>query len=190
MTDRAAALPSVRSRRLVVDAVTFLVAFCSIAYELVYSELLRVMYGGTVQRYAITIGLFMAAFSLGSFLADRLERDAASNFFRTEVYLLIAGPGGALFIVGLNLFPEVVFPGKRPLVLLLSHLPVLLVGFLSGLELPLLSTLLHDDRTNLFAALGRLTPRRTLRRLLGVAWTVEETDADGAAAALRDFFDA
>jgi spermidine synthase len=48
---------SIVSKQAILHAAAFIVALCSFAYELVYSELLTVMYGGAVIQYGLTIGL-------------------------------------------------------------------------------------------------------------------------------------
>lgn len=75
--------------RTLVYGLTFTVALCSIVYELIYSEMLTVVFGGRAIRYAITIGLFLFCLGLGAFAFDDLG-DARENFFRVESYL--AGP--------------------------------------------------------------------------------------------------
>lgn len=155
---------------------TFVVAFCSIAYELVYSEFLTVFYGGTVLRYSITIGLYMFSLGVGAFLSPQLG-DTESNFLRTEVYLAVAGPLGAGLIVAVNAFPAVTFPGKYELGLAISHVPILVVGLLSGFEIPLLEDLVADRDGGVFGRLGSL-PRRGAARVLGVLFTVEPSDND------------
>ncbi|WP_081661651.1 spermidine synthase [Halopiger djelfimassiliensis] len=169
-----------RPQRLVTDrrvalAATFVVAFCSIAYELVYSELLTVFFGGTVLRYSITIGLYMFSLGVGSVLSAQLG-EPESNFLRTEVYLAIAGPAGAIAIVAINSLPSLTFAGKEPAVLLLSHVPIVVVGVLSGFEVPLLTDLVEDREETIFASLGRLYPRRLVRGLLGLFFTVDDPD--------------
>ncbi|WP_123538006.1 spermidine synthase [Halosimplex salinum] len=161
--------------RRVMLGLTFVVAFCSIAYELVYSELLTVFYGGTVLRYSITIGLYLFSMGIGAFLSAHLA-DPESNFLRTEVYLAFVGPAGAAFVVALNSFPDVVFPLKGPVTLALAHGPILLVGLLSGFEIPLLNDLVDHREETLFAALGRAYPRAVLRRVLGVFFSTSEAE--------------
>lgn len=161
--------------RRVALAATFVVAFCSIAYELVYSELLTVFFGGTVLRYSITIGLYMFSLGVGSVFSAQLG-EPESNFLRTEVYLAIAGPAGAVAIIAINSLPSITFAGKEPLVLALSHVPILVVGLLSGFEVPLLTDLVADREETIFASLGRLYPRRIVRAGLGVFFTVAEPD--------------
>ena len=169
-------------RRAVTDrrvtlGLTFVVAFCSIAYELVYSELLTVFYGGTVLRYSITIGLYLFSMGVGALLSTHLD-DPVENFLRTEVYLAVAGPAGAGVMILLNSFPDVVFAGKPAITLVAAHVPILLVGVLSGFEIPLLNELLADRERTIFAALGRVYPRSVVRRVLGVCFDVSDADRE------------
>lgn len=142
-----------RSRRVLLYGLTFVVAFCSIAYELAYSELLRTLFGGTVVRYSITIGLFLFSFGVGSFLYRHLDDDP-SGFFRVEVLLAIAGPAGFLLLLVFNSVPELGGALPRDLRLTVSHTPIVLVGLLSGLEVPYLTELVDEDRTNAGGADG------------------------------------
>jgi len=169
--------------RRVILTLTFVVAFCSIAYELVYSELLTVFYGGTVLRYSITIGLYMFSMGVGAFLSSSLD-ESAPNFFRTEVYLAIAGPMGAFVIIGLNSAPDLVFPGKRALTLGVAHVPILVVGLLSGLEIPLLDDLLPGRSSGGWLASIGNAPERVLRRVLAVPFSVSPPERRGLSAVL------
>lgn len=147
------------SRALVLLVITFVVSFCSFAYEFVYSELLTVMYGGTVTQYVITVGLYFFSLGVGSALSDDLSADLPSNFFRTEVYLAAVAPAGFMLIVLLN---SITIPAWVPygLIWVLARLPVIVVGFLSGFELPLLTRMVDAvdadsiaDKRSPFAAL-------------------------------------
>ncbi|WP_049968758.1 spermidine synthase [Haloferax prahovense] len=160
---------------------TFVVSFCSFAYEFVYSELLTVMYGGTVTQYVITVGLYFFSLGIGAALSDDLDgANLGGNFFRTEVLLAAAAPAGFLLIVGLN---SVRIPQAVPaeVIWTVARLPVVVVGFLSGFELPLLTRMfdeLDDD--------GSATPswlRTAGARIhdfvvaaVGTLWTVERTE--------------
>ncbi|WP_415383279.1 spermidine synthase [Halosimplex sp. TS25] len=170
----ASATAVVTDRRVLLG-LTFVVAFCSIAYELVYSELLTVFYGGTVLRYSITIGLYLFSMGVGAFLSAHLD-DPDANFLRTEVYLAFAGPAGAAFVIALNSFPDVAFPLKGPVTLALSHGPILLVGLLSGFEIPLLNDLVEHREETLFATLGGVYPRKVVRGVLSAFFSVSEAE--------------
>lgn len=146
-------LPAPDRRRGLLLGLTFVVAFCSIVYELIYSEMLRVLFGGTVLRYSITIGLFLFSLGVGAFCFRYLS-DTERNFFRTEVALAVAGPLGLLLMVGVNSAPWIQFPLKSELVLVVSHLPIVVVGVLSGLEIPFLSTLVDSSGDAFSEVLG------------------------------------
>ncbi|MCU4799277.1 spermidine synthase [Halobacteria archaeon HArc-gm2] len=132
---------------------TLVVAFCSIVYELIYSEMLRVIFGGTVLRYSITIGLFLFSLGIGAFLYNYVD-DVAPNFFRIEVLLALAGPFGLVGMILVNSAPGVEFPFKSSILLVASHLPIVVVGVLSGLEIPFLSELVETERSAFSEVLG------------------------------------
>ncbi|WP_128478728.1 spermidine synthase [Halorussus pelagicus] len=171
--------PSARTKTLTLLAITYVVSFCSFAYEFVYSELLTVMYGGTVTQYVITVGLYFFSLGIGSAVSDDLQGDAPSNFFRTEVYLAAVAPAGFMLIVGLN---SVAIPETVPseLVWVVARLPAIAVGFLSGFELPLLTRMVEqtDEPGRLLPAavtegFGRLYG--LVLGVFGLFWSVERT---------------
>lgn len=161
---------SLRSRTVVLLAVTFVVSFCSFAYEFVYSELLTVMYGGTVTQYVITVGLYFFSLGVGAGLSDDLGVDRPANFFRTEVYLAAVAPAGFLLIVALN---SVTIPSWVPAagVWVIARLPVIAVGVLSGFELPLLTRMVQQTGVEL-SWTGQLAGRVVAlgQRGLGLFW--------------------
>jgi len=144
---------SLRSERALLLGLTLIVAFCSIVYELIYSEMLRVLFGGTVLRYSITIGLYLFSLGIGAFLYNYIDADE-TNFFRIEVLLAVVGPLGLLVMILLNSFPDVEFPAKYTVVLVVSHMPILAVGILSGLEIPFLSSMVKSERSAFSEVLG------------------------------------
>jgi spermidine synthase len=169
-----------RTEALALLALTFVVSFCSFAYEFVYSELLTVLYGGTVTQYVITIGLYFVSLGVGAALSDDLTGDRVSNLFRTEVYLALVAPAGFVLVVGLN---SVRIPQTVPaeLVWVVARTPVVVVGFLSGFELPLLTRLVDetdDGRGLLPPTVTRVaeTTHRGVVRVLGLFWHADFSD--------------
>jgi len=136
--------PPVVSKQATLHGIACIVALCSFAYELVYSELLTVMYGGTVTQYGLTIGLFFSSLGVGSFLVRHFDDAQHANLFRTEVYLALAAPVGFLFILWLN---TAALPQALPngVVQVAARLPVVVVGVLSGFELPLLLSMVQSE---------------------------------------------
>ena len=53
---------------MIIYAITFILAFCSIVYELLLGQTLSAFLGNTVLRYSVTIGLYMM-----SLCCDMLE---------------------------------------------------------------------------------------------------------------------
>ena len=135
---------STPSKHATLHGIACIVALCSFAYELVYSELLTVMYGGTVTQYGLTIGLYFSSLGIGSFLVHHFDDAQHSNFFRTEVYLAFAAPVGFLFILWLN---TAAFPQRLPngILQIAARMPVVVIGVLSGFELPLLLSMVQSE---------------------------------------------
>ncbi len=124
---------------IVISLLTLIVSFCSIIYELVYSQALTVLYGGTVARYSITIGLYLISLGLGSFFYNAFKfKNRLVFFWWNELLLSLAGPLGVIAIFFSPFF-------------LLSHTPIVIVGVLSGIEIPLLVGLLSLNEKDKFS---------------------------------------
>lgn len=135
-----------------VSALTIVVAFCSIVYELIYSQALTVLYGETVARYSITIGLYLLSLGLGAFFYNQiLPKGNALFFWWNELLLSVIGPAGVLFLFVLSEASVTSGLPPRGLALFISHIPVIAVGVLSGFELPLLVGLLDEGEKNKFS---------------------------------------
>ena len=135
-------------RVYIIYLLTLIVAFCSIVYELIFSQALTIIFGGTVLRYSVTIGLFLFSLGIGSFLYRYFDsKNKKINFFRIEILLSLIGPLGLLFIISINSItsPLVFTDFFQTILLLLSHVPIILVGILSGLEIPFLSSMAHKN---------------------------------------------
>ncbi|MEM6558288.1 MAG: hypothetical protein AAF605_00755 [Myxococcota bacterium] len=138
-------------REPAVVVMTLAVAACSIIYELVFSQALTVVFGHTVTRYALTIGLYLFSLGLGAFLYARTGlKQAAPVFLLVEAVLSLLGPAGLVFIL---LFGSSSALGGS-MRLVLCHAPVIAVGVLSGLELPLLAELSRDRQRSFYRVLG------------------------------------
>ncbi|WP_330632040.1 spermidine synthase [Halocatena halophila] len=169
-----------RFRTTAVLFVTFIVSFCSFAYEFVYSELLTVMYGGTVTQYVITIGLYFFSLGVGAAFSDDLAPDVPTNLFRTELYLAIVAPVGFGVIVAIN---SVALPAWIPTLVIwvVARLPVIMVGWLSGFELPLLTRLVgtEPEQPSLPGVIRRPIAlcSSLLHRLLRAFWNTDRSQA-------------
>lgn len=130
---------------------SFLLAFCSLFYELVYAEVLSVCLGGTKLQYISTIALFTCALGLGSITFGKLseDRNLRKIFFHIELLLLLIGGCGPFLITWL------LQPGGisvlAPIKLAGTYGIIFIIGFLSGFELPLLFALKKDSEGKILA---------------------------------------
>jgi len=113
---------------------TFLLAFCSIVYELLLGQSLSAFLGNTVLRYSVTIGLYMLSMGIGSLLAEgRVVKHVVTTLLKVEILLTITG---GFSVIALLLIDSL---GPSDLVFsLFAHLLIILIGILTGLEIPLL----------------------------------------------------
>ena len=124
---------------------TFLLAFCSIVYELLLGQALSAFLGNTVLRLSVTVGLYMLCMGVGAFLAGaRVLRRPVLGLQRVEVLLTLLGGSSVVSLFVLDSW------GAPPwLVSVVGHGAIVAIGILSGLELPLLLELARrqDDRS-------------------------------------------
>ena len=79
---------------MMVYLVTFVLAFCSIVYELLLGQTLSAFLGNTVLRYSVTIGLYMMSLGIGSMIAEgRLVKRPVTGLLRIEILLTVVGGG-------------------------------------------------------------------------------------------------
>ncbi|WP_084584336.1 polyamine aminopropyltransferase [Sphingomonas azotifigens] len=116
-------------------ASAFVVSTCGLIYELLASTLASYLLGDSVTQFSTVIGTYLFAMGLGSWCSRYVTRDELRLFIRVE--LLIAVLGGASAAALFELFP------------LVEHFRVALyglvlgIGFLVGLEIPLLIRILR-----------------------------------------------
>jgi len=117
----------------------FILAFCSIAYELLLGQSLSAFLGNTVLRYSVTIGLYMFSMGMGSLMAEgKFMKHPIITLLKVEVLLTVMGGFSVIFLLALD------FVGMPPLLFsLFAHVLIMLIGILTGFEIPLLMQLKH-----------------------------------------------
>lgn len=122
---------------------SFVLAFCSLVYELVLSHLLAALLGGMLLRYTTSIALYITALGGGAYLLDRVFFQNVKNaspfdLLRTllKVELALALAGALAPFVAL-----VAASGSAFITQWVCYMLVCAVGLLSGFELPLLMRL-------------------------------------------------
>ncbi len=113
--------------------IKFLLAFCSITYELILAQCLAAFLENTVLRYSVTVGLYLFSMGVGSFLAEKKTKHAAKTLLRAEALLVLCGGLSVVFLFAVDYLS-----GSRIVFSAIAHGLIVLIGILTGLELPLL----------------------------------------------------
>jgi spermidine synthase len=113
-------------------AIIVLAGLCSLMYELLISTTSSYLLGDSVKQFSLTIGVYMAAMGIGSFLSQYIKRDLLSWFVYIEILLgLVGGISVPLMYYSFNFLSLEEF---QVLMLILT----LIIGIFTGLEIPIL----------------------------------------------------
>lgn len=115
------------------------VALCGIVYELIIGTVSSYLIGNSVYQFSITIGFFMFAMGVGSYIS----RYIASNLIEAFVYveMVLALIGG---LCSICLF--IIFPYAPWLYQVAMFGFIFTIGALVGLEIPLLTRVLAERK--------------------------------------------
>ena len=127
---------------------TLLISGCSMVYELIISAVSSYLTGNSTLQYSITIGLYMSALGIGSFLSKFVRKNLWGWFARVEILIGIIGGSCSLilFLAYLHLSAYVV----------VMYAEILAIGTLAGLEIPLLTRIIENDRKELRVTLSSI----------------------------------
>jgi S-adenosylmethionine/arginine decarboxylase-like enzyme len=128
--------------------VTLMTACCSILYELLLAQALSTTMGNTALRYNTTIGLYIAAMGFGALLYKKfVKENVFQEFVKYELLLsIIGGVAPIMALVFDYAFNKLAHSTGVPFfsnwiqapLFTMNHALIVIIGFLSGLELPLL----------------------------------------------------
>ena len=116
------------------------VALCGIAYELIISTVSSYLLGNSVYQFSLTIGFFMFAMGVGSYLSKLLGDKLIQNFIIIEILISLVGG-----VCSLLLF--MVFPEARALYQVTMYSLILIIGALVGMEIPILTGILATKQS-------------------------------------------
>lgn len=112
-----------------------IVALCGIVYELIIGTVSSYLLGNSVYQFSLTIGFFMFAMGVGSWISKYFDNQYVRNFVTIEIVIaLVGGISSTLLFMA--------FPFARPLYELTMYSLILIIGALVGMEIPILTTLL------------------------------------------------
>ncbi len=126
-----------RGLSLILLVSVFVVATCGLIYELLAGTIATYLLGDSVTQFSTVIGTYLFAMGIGSWFSRHIKNRLLGWFIRIEIIIALVGgtSAAALFL----LFPLV--DDFRPIL----YGIVLLIGFLVGLEIPLLIRILKDQ---------------------------------------------
>lgn len=116
--------------------VSAVLAFCSMGYELLIVRYLISLSNNTVLAQSLTVGLFLGALGLGAFAASKLKR--------RETWTLLSDVETLLSVIAAVALPTlalITIYSSFGRMLHVAQIATILIGFISGLELPLLISL-------------------------------------------------
>ncbi len=133
--------------------ITFILAFCSIVYELLMAQSLTLLTGNSVLRYSTTIGLYLASMGIGAFLCTEKRRTrAVETLLKAEILLSIVG-GSAVILLH---FAHAIYAyyyvttqlplGRLVVFFTTSYGIIAVIGILTGFELPLLMHIREQEK--------------------------------------------
>jgi S-adenosylmethionine/arginine decarboxylase-like enzyme len=127
---------------------TVLVAMGSILYEFLLAQSLSTTMGNTALRYNLTIGIYIASMGFGAlFYKKIIKGDLFTSFVKIEVLLSVVGGVAPILVLICDYLFNVLatrtgLPFYGPFIqwpiFTLNHFLIIAIGFISGLELPLL----------------------------------------------------
>ena len=85
---------------------TLIISGCSICYELIISAVSSYLIGDSTLQYSITIGLYMSAMGLGSFISKYIKKDLFKWFVIIELGIGVIGGISSLTLFLANLYLE------------------------------------------------------------------------------------
>jgi len=119
---------------MVLIASVFIAGLCSIIYELLISTASSYFLGDSIKQFSLTIGFYMAAMGVGSYLSRLIDTKLLQRFIGLEIALGVVGGLSVPILYFLYAFTDAYSVGMV--------LMILVIGVLIGLEIPLLTRIM------------------------------------------------
>lgn len=120
---------------------TLIISGCSICYELIISAVSSYLLGDSTLQYSVTIGLYMSAMGLGSFISKYMKKHLFDWFVLIEIGVGVMGGISALILFLANLYLDSCQ--------LVMYGEIIIIGTFVGVEIPLLTRIIEGDAENL-----------------------------------------
>ena len=120
---------------------TLVISGCSMVYELLISSVSTYLLGDGIEQFSITIGLYMCAMGVGSYLTRKIKNRLFNWLIAIEIAIGVIGGTCALVLFLSNIY----LPSYK----LVMFTEIIAIGLLAGLEIPLLLRIIEKCDSNL-----------------------------------------
>lgn len=127
---------------------TLIISGCSMCYELIISAVSSYLLGNSTLQYSITIGLYMAALGLGSYISKYVTKKLFNVFVLIELLIGIVGGMSSLILFLANIYII-----NYAVVM---YIEIVLIGTLAGAEIPIMTRIIEEDENNLSVTLSSI----------------------------------
>lgn len=122
--------------KLAIIVTAFAISVCGISYELLAGTISSYFLGNAVLQYSLTIGVFLSAMGVGSYISRKFDKNLLESFIVIQIFVGLTGGFSTLILYTAYEYTEAFS--------LIFYAFVLLLGTLIGLEIPILMRILKD----------------------------------------------
>ncbi|WP_010681218.1 polyamine aminopropyltransferase [Acetivibrio cellulolyticus] len=138
---------------------TLLISICSIIYELMISSISTYLNGDSIKQFSVTIGLYMSAMGIGSYISKFVKENLFNKFIFIELSTGLLGGFSTFILFMSNIYTKIYY--------LVMYLIIIAIGILVGLEIPLLTRIIEENNSNIRINLANIFTFDYIGGLLG-----------------------
>lgn len=127
---------------------TLIISGCSVTYELIISAVSSYLLGNSTLQYSLTIGLYMSALGLGSYISKYFRKNLYNTLIKIELGIGIIGGLSSLILFLANLYIE----SYSVVMFILTFL----IGGFAGAEIPILTRIIEEEQRDLKLTLSSI----------------------------------
>ncbi len=127
---------------------TLVISGCSIIYEVLISSVSSYLVGDSIKQFSITIGIYMCAMGIGSYISKYIKSNLFDWFVFIEIGVGFIGGFSAIVLFLSNIYLESYA--------LIMYFEITIIGTFVGLEIPLLTRIIEENSNNLRITLSSI----------------------------------